>query len=179
MRPDGRPHILAAVASSALSGEDVLADTVSMTEWVRDSLQIRRALYVAIDAEGHEAPIIEGMQLDQVDNRRRFSAFQFELGGTWAARDPRKAQPSWSQVETARFLDFCGYDLYLIGRDVYLRIHPDMLRLSAVLDEGFGPFVQGNILALHRSFGHPALQRLVSANLLRPRRELCPASARI
>ena len=118
--------------------------------------------------------IIEGMQLERVDNRRRFSAFQFELGGTWAEGDPRKAKPSWSQAQTARFLDYCEYDLYLIGRDVYLRVHPDMLELSAVLDEGFGPFVQGNMLAIHRAFGHPALKRLVSSRLLRPRRDLCP-----
>jgi hypothetical protein len=173
---NGRRHILAKMASSLLGRESSHTDTVPMSEWVHDTLHLSRVLYVAIDAEGHEAHILEGMQLELVSNRRKFSAFQFELGGTWAQDDPRKAQPSWSQVQAARFLDYCQYDLYLIGRDVYMRILPDMLDHAAVLDEGFGPFVQGNILALHRAFAHPALKRLVLGNRLLPRRDLCGAT---
>jgi hypothetical protein len=68
---------------------------------------VHRVTYVSIDAEGHEAQIIEGMALEDVSNRRRFAAFQFELGGTWAERNPRKAHPSWSQALSLRLSPEC------------------------------------------------------------------------
>ena len=39
-----------------------------------------RVDYLVIDAEGHEPLIIQGMHLEQEQNRRKFSAFQIELG---------------------------------------------------------------------------------------------------
>ena len=41
---------------------------------------IKRVDYLVIDAEGHEPLIIQGMKLENEENRRKFSAFQIELG---------------------------------------------------------------------------------------------------
>jgi len=41
---------------------------------------------------------------------------------------------------------------------------------------GFGHFVRGNLLALHRAFAHPTLLQLVRSRQLRPRPDLCQAT---
>ena len=181
VRPDGRPHILSRHASDALQqeaewereGRGSFTNTVALGEWVEEELGLDSILYLAIDAEGHEARIIEGMGLEDERNRRRFAAFQFEVGGTWAERDPRRAVPSWSLEDTANFLHYCEYDLYLIGDNVHMRVHPQFFVEGAIHDEGFGLFVRGNVLALHREFVHPAIRDHVLRTLLRPRPDLC------
>ena len=181
VRPDGRPHILSRHASDALQqeaeweqvGRGSFTNTVALSEWVEEELGLDSILYVAIDAEGHEARIIEGMGLEDERNRRRFAAFQFEVGGTWAERDPRRAAPSWSLEDTANFLHHFQYDLYLIGENVYMRVHPQFFVEGAIHDEGFGRFVRGNVLALHREFVHPAIRDHVLRTLLPPRPDLC------
>ena len=182
VRPDGRPHMLSRHASAALQqeteweqegGGGSFTDTVALGDWVEAELGLGSILYVAIDAEGHEARIIEGMGLEDEPNRQRFAAFQFEVGGTWAERDPRRAVPSWSLEDTAKFLHHCEYELYLIGDNVHMRVFPQFFVEAAILDEGFGPFVRGNVLALHRQYVHPAIREHVLRSLLRPRPDLC------
>ena len=107
------------------------------------------------------------MRLFQAKNQRRFSAFQFELGGTWAERDPRHGQ-DWSQWQTAQYLTDCGYHLFMIGRHDWLRVVPEFfLHASISKDEGFGAFVHGNLVCLHSRFGLTSLKNMVhaSANL--------------
>ena len=70
---------------------------------------------LTIDTEGHEASVIAGMQLDDEANRKRFGAFQFEIGGTWF--DTRHPKGSWSIEETSLRLNNWGYSLYLFGHD--------------------------------------------------------------
>ena len=181
VRPDGRPHILSRHVSAALQqeaewereGGGSFTGTVALGEWVETELGLGSILYVAIDAEGHEARIIEGMGLEDEPNRQRFAAFQFEVGGTWAERDPRRAVPSWSLEDTAKFLHHCEYELYMIGDNVHMRVYPQFFVEAAILDEGFGPFVRGNVLALHRRYVHPAIRDHVLRSLLRPRPDLC------
>jgi hypothetical protein len=85
-------------------------------------------------------------------------------GGHWALRDPRHASGAMSQNEALNFLIFRGYAVYLIGDPTLLRIGPDFfdrcvqdVRLRGCEDEGFGPFVQGNALAVHEGFADPLI----------------------
>ena len=86
---------------------------------------------------------------------------------------PSQGRTSWCMEETANFLNHFQYDLYLIGENVHMRVHPQFFVEGAIHDEGFGAFVRGNVLALHREFVHPAIRDHVLQTLLRLRPDLC------
>ena len=143
------------------------ASTVRLDDWARSNA-VDSALFVLVDTEGYEPKIIRGMGLGLEQNRRRFPCFQYELGGTWAARDRRHNGDSWGQEDTARHLQGLGYDLYLVGEDGWLPIDPDFFRTENnphIQDEGFGPFIQGNALALHPLFAHGAVIECILSNV--------------
>ena len=84
--------------------------TVPLSTFARD---LERVDLLTIDAEGHESSIIAGMALHEEASRRRFAAFQFELGGTWS--DSRHPSGSWSLQKTMGYLDDWGYRIYIVG----------------------------------------------------------------
>lgn len=128
------------------------ADTAPISDIAND-LGIEKALFIIIDTEGHEPKVIRGMRLHLQENQIRFPLFQFELGGTWAPRDNRHGNDPWTQKDTVLHLQECGYLTFLVGDDNWLLVDWRFFEAEAVQrDEGFGPFVQGNVLALHREF---------------------------
>jgi FkbM family methyltransferase len=130
------------------------AITVRMDEWT-SAHAIDQVLYVIIDTEGHEPKVIRGMALDKVTNQKRFPLFQYELGGTWAERDARHGNDKWNQYLTAEHLLKCGYNLFLIGEKEWLSIDASFFNEAdnpALQNESFGPFVQGNVMAMHSQF---------------------------
>jgi hypothetical protein len=71
-----------------------------------------------------------------------------QLGGTWPdGRNPS----SWNQENAAQFLAGIGYKLFLMGKPGLLTVDANFFKESRVYDEGFGHFVQGNLLAVHKS----------------------------
>lgn len=125
---------------------------------------ITRALYVVIDTEGHEPKVIRGMELDFTENQERFSLFQFELGGTWAALDKRHGSDPWTQKDTVQALEDWGYLLFLAGENDWLAVDSNFFEENSSIvmdDEGYGPFVQGNLLAMHKDFVPPELKDLI------------------
>jgi len=95
------------------------------------------------------------MHLEQTANQKRFPHFQYELGGTWALRDPRHGGPQeWSQYDAALHLKECGYLLFLIGTDGWLYVDPDFFKegVHMLEEHGNGRFVQGNLLCLHSQY---------------------------
>ena len=135
--------------------QDVTASTVRLDEWVQRN-NVKRVAYTLIDTEGHEPSVIRGMALEQTYNQQRFPMFQYELGGTWAARDHRHNNDAWDQVITARHLEEAGYRLFLLGTNNWLAVTADFFvpddNNPAINNERFGPFVQGNVLALHSKY---------------------------
>jgi FkbM family methyltransferase len=142
-------------------------DLNRLKEWKRSSYKVRVSpltsiyqkyvldkglvlFYTSIDTEGHEPLVIRGMQLENDCNRMIFNAFQYEVGGTWAERDDRHPKGSFSEFEMASYLHSFGYELYMIGADL-LRVEPNFF-LFPTDDEGFGPFVPGNVLAMQRMY---------------------------
>ena len=61
---------------------------------------IKRVDYLVIDAEGHEPLIIQGMKLENEENRRKFSAFQIELGLVYISSHSHILIPSYSHTLT-------------------------------------------------------------------------------
>ena len=122
-----------------------------------------QVLFVLIDTEGYEPKVIRGMGLERMENRKRFPCFQYELGGTWAREDNRHLRDKWGQLETAQYLESIGYKLFLVGADDWLPITSDFFREFNPIteDEGFGPFIQGNALALHPEFTYPPLRDFI------------------
>jgi len=136
------------------------ASTVAMAEFCREH-HIAATAYVVIDVEGYEPKVIRGMHLDEISNQKRFPHFQYELGGSWAARDPRHGGTSeWSQHDACLHLQECGYMMFMIGKQVWMEVGPEFFKEGPhMLDEGHGLFVQGNLLCLHSHFSHPSLLR--------------------
>jgi hypothetical protein len=123
-------------------------------------------VFSILDLEGHEPLAIEGMQLVLERNARAFSAFQFEIGGTWAERDPRRPLGAMSLPDVVEHLDSCGYELYMIGEHDVLRVPPLFFTLAAWDSEGFGVIVpEGNVLAIHRTYAHPLVRRFVDSRV--------------
>lgn len=122
--------------------------------------------YAVIDVEGHEPLVIRGMGLTDKSAQRRFPAFQFEVGGTWAVSDPRHPRGSWLLPEASLHLSECGYELFVIGERDLLRVEHGFFApgFGADENEGYGPTMSaGNVLALRREFAHPALVGLVDS----------------
>ena len=146
--------------------------TTTLSDFTSEN-SIKTVLYLVIDTEGHEPKVIRGMGLEKAHNRERFSLFQFELGGTWAEHDARHGGDAWTQYTTALYLHDLGYDLFLIGPSTWLHVHPTFFLTEhnpSVLDEGFGPFVQGNLLAMYKTV-HQGLRRSILRNSTFPARD--------
>mmetsp|Transcript_75746 Transcript_75746/g.215776 ORF Transcript_75746/g.215776 Transcript_75746/m.215776 type:complete len:442 (-) Transcript_75746:436-1761(-) len=155
------------VAVEAVGGGTLTTTLVSPAEWA-DEEGIGEFSYVVLDTEGHEASVIRGMHLEQERNRKRFPVVQFELGGTWAVRDPRRLPTEmWTQFDAASFMAYAGYDLYLVGDVGWLPVPPSFFDLgerpkeSRWNDEGHGLFVQGTVLCVQRTHAPAALRRVV------------------
>jgi FkbM family methyltransferase len=134
--------------------QDNTATTVRLDEWTSAN-SIDSVLYVIIDTEGHEPKVIRGMGLEKVENQRKFALFQYELGGTWAERDNRHGSDKWNQYLTARHLEGYGYRLFHIGSTDWLAVNANYFietNNPAMRNEGFGPFIQGNVLAMHMRY---------------------------
>jgi hypothetical protein len=65
-----------------------------------------------------------------------------------------------SQNEVLEFLINRGYAVYLIGEKL-LRIGPKFFSMATNVDDGDGPFVQGNALVVHPEYADPLLLGLV------------------
>lgn len=147
---DPAPVAQRAAAAAAKNGTGPaptprIARTVRLDDYV-DAKGLRNAVCAAIiDVEGHEAKVLQGMDLPA--RAAQFPVIAVELGGTWAPRDPRRAG-SWLQADAARFLTNVGYRLYLIGADALLPVNEKFFADSRALDAGRGTFVQGNLLAM-------------------------------
>ena len=136
--------------------EGVTVSTVALAEWTQQN-SIQEVLYVLIDTEGHEAKVIRGMHLEKEENRKKFSMFQYELGGTWAEYDSRRGGETWTQTDAAKFLEDQGYTLFIIGETEWLMVDANFFDITqgtnaAISDEGFGRFIQGNVLAVNFGF---------------------------
>jgi FkbM family methyltransferase len=135
------------------------ASVVSLSEW-SEQANISETLYVVIDTEGYEPKVLRGMHLQEEVNQRRFPHLQYELGGTWASRDPRHGGTSeWSQYAAAAHMSLCGYMLFLIGRDKWMHVDPEFFQEGPHMKEenGKGLFVQGNLLCLHSKYSNPTV----------------------
>ena len=125
---------------------------------------ITNATYVVIDTEGYEPKVIRGMRLSSTTHQRRFPLFQFELGGTWAARDARHNNDVWTQKDVVQALDDWGYETFLIGEDDWLQVDArffEQVNNPGMDDDGFGKFIQGNLLVMHRNYTDPGLRARV------------------
>lgn len=145
--------------------QEATASTVVLHDWC-DEQNITATAYILIDVEGFEPKVLRSMHLEQAANQKRFPHIQFELGGTRAARDPRHGgQDEWSQFDAAMHLHGLGYQLFLIGRDAWMRVPPDFFSEGPHMhnDEGNGRFVQGNLLCLHSQYGSNSLLDAVAA----------------
>jgi FkbM family methyltransferase len=148
--------------------EETTVQTVVLAEWTNQQ-SIDYVLYLLIDTEGYEPKVIRGMHLERKENQRKFPLFQFELGGTWGEGDNRHSgfNETWTLHIAAQKLDQWGYSLFLIGRADWLTVTPDFFDPSTrpqdkanqadqqplvFEDEGYGMFVQGNLLAMHNEF---------------------------
>eukprot|EP00392_Amoebophrya_sp_AT5.2_P007918 g7937.t1 len=158
---------------------------VALADWVRARSSLKSSLsgamnkaraidYVVIDVEGFEPKVLRGMQLEDEENRRRFPLFQLELGPSWAERDARHHgvtttggqsanETQWTQEYMAKTLEGYGYQLFLIGMSGYLQVSPfffsPLHRHTA--DDGGGPFVWGNLLAMHKQYADEHLQKKI------------------
>ena len=101
---------------------------------------IHRVSYLTIDTEGHEAPVLVGLGLDEAHNAQKFPAFQFEVGGTWRDGDGRHNPKWWALPQAVEHISFHGYELYLIGNEGGLSLpttHP--LPIANSWGRGLGP----------------------------------------
>jgi len=149
------------------------SSTVRLDKWATDN-NISNIIYVLIDTEGYEPKIIRGMGLEKIENQNKFPIFQYEfpifqyeLGGTWAERDNRHNNDKWSQFETAKHLTKYGYKLFMIGEENWLEVTNDFFKISdeniALQDEGYGKFIQGNLLAVHSEFTPDNIKSIINS----------------
>ena len=144
-----------------------------MSEWCHEH-RVTSTSYVVIDVEGYEPKVLRGMHLEQPANQKLFPHIQYELGGTWGARDPRHGGVhEWSQYDAAKYMEQSGYLLFLIGEDGWMPVNADFFDDVTpgfghhMHDEGFGIFVQGNLLCLHSQYASKKMMNLVVQTLLK------------
>ena len=155
----------AGTGRASFKKQEVTASVQSMSNWC-DENGVQASNYVLIDVEGYEPKVIRGMKLEEVKNQRRFSVFQYELEGTWARNDPRHGK-DWSQKQMAAYIVSFGYDLFLIGSQNWLKIVPEFFEEgNHMANEGYGRFIQGNLLCIHKKFTNKNVKEFVftSAN---------------
>jgi len=140
--------------------QDSTVNTVALRNWTASN-SIEQVFYLIIDTEGHEPKVIRGMGLDDVQNQRRFAMFQYELGGSWGERDSRHQNDPWSQFMAADHLAKNGYYLFLMGAKDFLWVEPGFFdeneNKNFMKDEGYGRWVDGNLLAVHSRFSPSGL----------------------
>jgi len=130
------------------------------------SRQIPEVSYALIDVEGHEMPVVHGMNLEKL--KTTFPVFQYELGGTWV--DGRHAGPM-TQEDAAKYLEGLGYSIFLMGQDagdpVLARMSPEAFTAAECVKENGKAFIQGNVLAVLRDVlpKKPWLKHVVSEML--------------
>ena len=142
-------------------------DTIPVSDFALQK-NITRVLYIVIDTEGHEPKVIRGMNLNVTENQKRFSLFQFELGGTWAAADNRHGNDPWTQKTTIQALEEWGYSTFMVGLNDWLAVDKDFFEEEgnpAMENGGFGKFIQGNVLAVHRNFIPHGLKELIMSQV--------------
>ncbi|KAL7534413.1 hypothetical protein ACHAWF_004828 [Thalassiosira exigua] len=141
-----------------------VVNTIPLADFAIEQ-NISSVLYTVIDTEGHEPKVIRGMKLDDAENRKRFPLFQFELGGTWGARDVRHGNDPWNQQVAVKTLRDWGYLTFLVGSKDWLPVGSDFFdekeNAAAMKNEGLGPFIVGNLLAMHKDFTPPRLKELI------------------
>lgn len=103
--------------------------------------RLQNICMVHIDVEGHEPQAIQGLQI----SKTRIPVITYELGGTWV--DSRH-ESTWSQTDTAKYFIQHGYRVHLIGKDKMMEIDQSFFEKAKGLNEGYGRFIQGNLLAL-------------------------------
>lgn len=148
-------------SSTERSSYKVKLDTL---EHFKQKNNLQQFLYVLIDTEGHEPNVISGMHLEKIENRRTFPVFQYELGGTWV--DSRHRLDQLGQFGTAVMLELYGYELFLMGAKGLLRVYPEFFRANYLRNEGDGPYVQGNLLAVHPVYAQQAIMQSVRSAML-------------
>ena len=142
-------------------------DTIPVSDFALQK-NITRVLYIVIDTEGHEPKVIRGMNLNVTENQKRFPLFQFELGGTWAAADNRHWNDPWTQKTTIQALEEWGYSTFMVGLNDWLAVDKDFFEEEgnpAMENGGFGKFIQGNVLAVHRNFIPHGLKELIMSEV--------------
>ena len=155
--------------------------TVPLLDFAREQ-RIEQVQYAAIDVEGFEPWVFEGMRLATDDGRRMFPAFQWEAADAWT--DRRRPAGTLDRREQLAALRSYGYESYIIGTTkpcgVYqhssLPLSTDRSCTAAPtylgpLDESFfradAPWwasFEGNVLSLHRQYAPPRLWRWVQAH---------------
>lgn len=144
------------------SNASKLVNTVSI-ELFSNQKKIETVHYVVIDVEGFEPKVIRGMSLQKIENQKRFSMFQFELGNAWAENDERRMNDPWSLQDTVRHLEECGYHLYIIGTKEWIRVSNEFFADGVGLrdDDGLGMYVDGNLLAVHSKYSDKYIYDIV------------------
>lgn len=152
--------------------------TVPLLEFAREQ-RIEQVQYAAIDVEGFEPWVLEGMRLATEAGRRMFPAFQWEAADAWTDRR-RPAGTLDRQGQLAALRAF-GYESFLIGSTKPCGIfqHRALPLLTdwtctasatylGPIDDSFfradAPWwasFEGNVLSLHRQYAQPRLWRWV------------------
>lgn len=132
---------------SAVTMSDYTIKTISLSAYTLMH-SIAKTCITIIDVEGLEVFVILGMHLKK--KLELFPIFSLELGGTWAEKDGRNPS-SWHQKHAAKYLLDIGYRIFLIGSKKLLEVNDSFFNRSKLLNEGYGFFVQGNLLAIHKS----------------------------
>ena len=147
------------------------AKTVALADFLRIQ-GVQKVGYAAIDVEGVEPRVIQGMKLEEKRNRRLFGAFQWEAGPEWV--DAERPPDTPDREEQVAILDALGYQNYLIGVSkqckgiqgcgdpIYMPITQEIF--SAEIAETAD--IDGNVLSIHPVWAHPALKRYVESRTL-------------
>ena len=117
-----------------------VARVIDLDSYIKEN-NIQNICMIHIDVEGHEPQVIQGLHI----NKNSVPIITYELGGTWV--DSRH-ESSWSQQDTAKYFIDHGYKLFLIGKNKMMEVNDLFFQKAQGLNEGFGTFVQGNLLAL-------------------------------
>ncbi len=128
--------------------------SIPLSQFVKHR-NISKVTYLSVDVEGFESKVIKGMRLHEIEYRKIFSAFQFELGGTW--QDERRPKDSMTLEETIFHLAENGYVLYLIGKQIMMKVSKEFFSQITKTDV----YVNGNCLAIHPDFAADFVKKIV------------------
>jgi FkbM family methyltransferase len=137
-------------------------EVTSLLEFVSSKKKLEKVHYLTIDVEGHETMVLQGMRLDKLENRKLFSLFQMELGGTWVVSDPRHPVGSSTQFETILYLENLGYQFFLIGMRILLPVSSEFFRYGPKDNEN--DVIAGNVLVIHKEYADPIVWKYLKSN---------------